>query len=69
MKTRLPKLCRNKLRDAAFVYCGRRKIYLENGARRKRSRRIVGILRNWRRIAFPSPKAPKRRKPSLPSPS
>jgi len=28
MKTRLPKLCRNKLRDAAFVYCGKRKIYL-----------------------------------------
>ncbi len=28
MKTRLPKLCRNKWRDAAFVYCGKRKIYL-----------------------------------------
>ena len=28
MKTRLPKLCRNKLRNAAFVYCGKRKIYL-----------------------------------------
>lgn len=28
MKTRLPKLCRNNLRDVAFVYCGRRKIYL-----------------------------------------
>lgn len=24
----LPKLCRNKWRDAAFVYCGKRKIYL-----------------------------------------
>lgn len=28
MKTRLPKLCRNKARNLAFVYAGKRKIYL-----------------------------------------
>ena len=28
MKTHLPKLCRNKTRDAAFVYRNGKKIYL-----------------------------------------
>ena len=39
-----------------------------NGTRRKRSRRIVGTLRNCRPTALPSTRT-KRRKPSLPSPN